>query len=70
MANLRTARTWDCAEQERLIAERVAAVPGELTEHESVFERRHLYESFKDRPQIANGNPFAQQLFQNTLDFA
>lgn len=43
MANLRTARTWDCAEQERLIAERVAAVPGELTEHESVFERRHLY---------------------------
>lgn len=43
MANLRTARTWDCAEQEKLIAERVAGVPGELTEHESVFERRHLY---------------------------
>ncbi|MGX4806880.1 MobF family relaxase [Bradyrhizobium guangdongense] len=43
MANLRTARTWDHAEQEKLIAARVAVVPTELTEHESVFERRHLY---------------------------
>ena len=41
--NLRAARTWDPAEQEKLIAERVAAVPAQLTEHESVFERRHLY---------------------------
>lgn len=43
MANLRTSRTLDHVEQEELIAERVAAVPAELTEHESVFERRHLY---------------------------
>ncbi|MEW6151594.1 MAG: MobF family relaxase [Pseudomonadota bacterium] len=41
--NLRTSRTWDPAEQERLIAESVAAVPAQLTERESVFERRHLY---------------------------
>lgn len=41
--NLRTSRTWDPAEQEKLIAERVAAVPAALTERESVFERRHLY---------------------------
>lgn len=41
--NLRTSRTRDPAEQERLIAESVAAVPEQLTEHESVFERRHLY---------------------------
>lgn len=41
--NLRADRTLDQAEQERLIAERVAAVPAELTEHESLFERRHLY---------------------------
>lgn len=41
--NLRTDRTLNQAEQERLIAERVAAVPAELTEHESLFERRHLY---------------------------
>ncbi len=43
VANLRTCRTLSQAEQEKLIAERVAAVPAELTEHESVFERRHLY---------------------------
>lgn len=43
MANLRTSRTWEHAEQEELIAARVGAVPAELTEHESVFERRHLY---------------------------
>ena len=41
--NLRNYRTRDRAEQEQLIAERVAAVPGRLTEHESVFERRHLH---------------------------
>ena len=41
--NLRTSRVLDPAEQEKLIAERVAAVPAQLTEHESVFERRHLY---------------------------
>lgn len=42
MADLRTSRTWDPAEREKLIAERVADVPSQLTEHESVFERRHL----------------------------
>ncbi|WP_375791109.1 MobF family relaxase [Bradyrhizobium sp. vgs-9] len=41
--NLRTSRTWDPAEREKLIAERVAGVPAQLTEHESVFERRNLY---------------------------
>jgi conjugative relaxase-like TrwC/TraI family protein len=41
--SLRTSRTWDRDEQEKLIGERVAAVPAQLTEHESVFERRHLY---------------------------
>lgn len=41
--NLQTSRTLDLAEQEKLIAERVAAVPSQLTEHESVFERRHLH---------------------------
>ncbi len=41
--NLRTSRTWDPVEQEKLIAESVAAVPAQLTERESVFERRHLY---------------------------
>ncbi|MBN9041756.1 MAG: relaxase domain-containing protein [Rhizobiales bacterium] len=43
MEHLRTSRTWDHAEQEKLIAERIAALPEQLTEHESVFERRHLY---------------------------
>ncbi|MFH0301111.1 hypothetical protein AAFX91_28590 [Bradyrhizobium sp. 31Argb] len=43
MASLRTPRTWDPAEQEKVIAECVAAVPSQLTERESVFERRHLY---------------------------
>ncbi|MBR0818891.1 MobF family relaxase [Bradyrhizobium liaoningense] len=43
VTNLRTSRTWDPAKQEKLIAARVAAVPAELTEHESVFERRQLY---------------------------
>lgn len=43
VANLRVSRTWDQAEQEKLIAQRVASVPAELTETESVFERRHLY---------------------------
>lgn len=41
--NLQTHRTWDLVEQEKLIAERVAAVPSQLTETESVFERRHLH---------------------------
>lgn len=43
LENLRTSRTWDSAEQEKLIAERVVGVPAQLTEHESVFERRNLY---------------------------
>jgi len=41
--SLRTHREIDPARREGIIAERVAAVPGELTEHESVFEKRHLY---------------------------
>ncbi|WP_420967123.1 MobF family relaxase [Bradyrhizobium sp. B120] len=41
--NLRTDWTWNHTEQEKLIAERVAAVPAQLTEHESLFEKRHLY---------------------------
>lgn len=41
--NLRTPWTRYHAEQEALIAERVVAVPAQLTEHESVFERRHLH---------------------------
>lgn len=43
VANLQLSRTWDQARQEKLIAQRVALVPAELTETESVFERRHLY---------------------------
>ena len=41
--NLRTSWTRDPAEQEKLVAESVAAVPAQLTERESLFERRHLY---------------------------
>jgi conjugative relaxase-like TrwC/TraI family protein len=41
--SLQTHRTLDHAEQEKLIAERVGAVPAQLTERESVFERRHLH---------------------------
>jgi hypothetical protein len=41
--HLQTPRTRDRTDQEVLIAERVAAVPSQLTEHESVFERRHLH---------------------------
>ncbi|WP_398473162.1 MobF family relaxase [Tardiphaga sp.] len=43
MTNLRASRDRDVLEQERQIADGVARVPALLTEHESVFERRHLY---------------------------
>lgn len=43
LENLQTPWTRDRVAQEALIAERVAAVPSQLTEHESVFERRHLH---------------------------
>lgn len=41
--SLKTNQALNQLEQERLIAERVATVPAQLTEHESLFERRHLY---------------------------
>ena len=41
--SLRTPREIDPTRREELVAERVAAIPGELTERESVFEKRHLY---------------------------
>jgi conjugative relaxase-like TrwC/TraI family protein len=41
--SLRTYRELDPFRREEIIAERVAAVPAGLTEHESVFEKRHLY---------------------------
>lgn len=41
----RDGQTLDPAERERLIAERMAALPQELTENESLFEKRHLYAS-------------------------
>ena len=40
---LRTSRAHDPIRREEIISERVAAVPAGLTEHESVFEKRHLY---------------------------
>ncbi|OYU86689.1 MAG: hypothetical protein CFE29_28450 [Bradyrhizobiaceae bacterium PARB1] len=43
IADLRTTRGRDLQEQESQIAECVAQIPSLLTEHESVFERRHLY---------------------------
>jgi conjugative relaxase-like TrwC/TraI family protein len=39
----RDGQMLDPAERDRLIAERMAALPRQLTENESVFERRHLY---------------------------
>lgn len=41
--SLRTYRELDPTRREAIISERVAAVPAGLTEHESVFEKRHLY---------------------------
>lgn len=43
IAKLRSPRTQDRTAQDRLIAERLAEVPGHLTETESVFERRQLH---------------------------
>lgn len=39
---IRTGRTLSDQEREVLIAQRIAEIPAALTEHESVFERRHL----------------------------
>ncbi len=43
VATLQTDHETDPKERERIIAERMAALPDELTAHESVFEARHLY---------------------------
>jgi conjugative relaxase-like TrwC/TraI family protein len=42
VADLRTYREPDPAEREAVIAERMAVLPSQLTEHESLFEQRHL----------------------------
>ena len=42
VADLRTYREPTPAEREAVIAERMAALPTQLTEHESLFEQRHL----------------------------
>lgn len=39
---IRTGRTLSDQERKVLIAQRIAEIPAALTEHESVFERRHL----------------------------
>lgn len=39
---IRTGRALTDQEREALIAQRIAEIPAALTEHESVFERRHL----------------------------
>jgi conjugative relaxase-like TrwC/TraI family protein len=43
VAGLQTYREPDPIDRENAIAERIAAIPAQLTEHESVFEKRHLY---------------------------
>lgn len=43
VTDLQTYRQLDKIELEKVVAERVAAVPAQLTEHESIFEKRHLY---------------------------
>jgi conjugative relaxase-like TrwC/TraI family protein len=42
VADLQTYREPALADREAVIAERMAALPGLLTEHESLFEKRHL----------------------------
>ena len=42
IAQARTGRALSDHEREALIAQRMAEIPASLTEHESVFERRHL----------------------------
>ncbi len=42
IAHARTGRALSDREREALIAQRLAEIPATLTEHESVFERRHL----------------------------
>jgi conjugative relaxase-like TrwC/TraI family protein len=43
VTELRTSRAADPKERDKIIAERIAALPDELTAHESVFEARQLY---------------------------
>ena len=43
VASLQTRREPDPIDQDKAIAERIAAVPAQLVEHESLFEKRHLY---------------------------
>lgn len=43
VAELRTHRRLDPTDRDKIIAERMAALPTELTAHESVIEARHLY---------------------------
>jgi conjugative relaxase-like TrwC/TraI family protein len=43
VAALQTYREPDPIERDKAIAERIAAIPAQLTEHESLFEKRHLY---------------------------
>ncbi|WP_040427460.1 MobF family relaxase [Afipia birgiae] len=43
VADLQTYRDHDPAEHDKIIAERMAALPDQLTAHESVFEARQLY---------------------------
>jgi conjugative relaxase-like TrwC/TraI family protein len=42
VTDLQTYRKLDPADREAVIVERMAALPGQLTEHESLFEQRHL----------------------------
>lgn len=43
LTELRTDRRLDATDRDKIIAKRMAALPDELTAHESVFEARHLY---------------------------
>lgn len=43
VSKLQTYREPSLVEREKAIAERIASVPAQLVEHESVFEKRHLY---------------------------
>jgi conjugative relaxase-like TrwC/TraI family protein len=43
VAGLQTYREPDPIERDKAIAERIATIPAQLTEHESLFEKRHMY---------------------------
>ncbi|MBN9601540.1 MAG: relaxase domain-containing protein [Afipia felis] len=43
VTDLQTHRMLDPTDRDKIIAERMAALPDQLTAHESVFEARHLY---------------------------